>query len=120
MIANLLYVAAGGALGSVLRYLVVRFIPFAGFPLGTLVVNVTGSFLIGFSYVYLQERIADDSLRLLLMAGVLGGFTTFSAFSLETLNLLQSGYPGRALLNIVLSVILCLLACYAGMNSAKA
>ena len=119
MISNLVYIAIGGALGSVLRYLTFRLVPFAGFPLGTLIVNVSGSFLIGFAFAYMQNRMIDDSLRLFLVIGILGGFTTFSAFSLETLHLIQNGSPGRGFLNITLSIILCLLACYAGIATAK-
>ncbi len=119
MVSNLVHIAIGGALGSVLRYLTFRLVPFAGFPLGTLLVNASGSFLIGFAFVYMQDRMLDDSLRLFLVIGILGGFTTFSAFSLETLQLIQNGSPGRGLLNITLSIILCLLACYAGIATAK-
>ncbi len=119
MISNLMHIAIGGALGSVLRYVTFRLVPLAGFPLGTLAVNASSSFLIGFVYIFLQHRMVDDSLRLFLVVGILGGFTTFSAFSLETLHLLQDGYSGKAFLNITLSIILCLLACYAGIGAAK-
>ena len=118
MTSNLIHVAIGGAFGSVLRYLTFRLVPMTGFPLGTLIVNATGSFLIGFVFVYLQSRMIDDSLRLFLVIGILGGFTTFSAFSLETLNLLQNGSPGKGFLNIAVSVILCLFACTAGIGAA--
>ena len=102
-----------------LRYLAFRLVPVAGFPLGTLIVNVSGSFLIGLTFMYLQNRMLDDSLRLFLVVGILGGFTTFSAFSLETLHLIQNGSIGKGFLNITLSVMLCLLACYAGIATAK-
>lgn len=119
MSVNLFYVAAGGMLGSLLRYLLFRVTPYAGFPLATLVVNVLGCFITGLLYVYLAQRAADNGLRLFLLTGVLGGFTTFSAFSLETLNLLQDGYPAKAMLNIAASITLCLLACLAGMSAAR-
>lgn len=105
MLKNLLLVAAGGALGSVLRYLAAVVVPKigAGFPLATLVVNCIGSLLIG----YLAGKIPTDDvqLRLLLMTGLCGGFTTFSAFSLENLELLQAGGYLPAAANILLSVV---------------
>ncbi|QMU55997.1 MAG: fluoride efflux transporter CrcB [Candidatus Mycalebacterium zealandia] len=115
MVWNLICVMAGGAAGSGLRYIFFRAVPSASFPVGTLGVNIIGSFLIGLAYIHFQNRIADESMRLLLMTGLLGGFTTFSAFSLETLNLIQNGNLTKAGLNIVLSVSLCLIACFAGM-----
>lgn len=107
---NLLYIAAGGALGSVRRYGVGRwallmFGANAVLPWGTLAVNVIGSFLIGLC-VHLLPR--DNNLGLLLVTGVLGGFTTFSAFSLETVNLLKSPHPMQGLLYIALSLFLSL------------
>ena len=119
MTFNLLHVAAGGAIGSVLRYLIIYFVPSVSFPLGTLAVNVTGSFLIGAAYTCLQNRLPDDSLQLFLVVGILGGFTTFSTFSLEMLNFLQDGNYVKAFLYIGLTVILCLFACFTGMDVAK-
>lgn len=118
-----LAIAAGGALGSVLRYGVSSWIydrTGSGFPWGTLTVNFIGSLLIGFLYVVLLERSAADPLwRAGLIVGVLGGFTTFSAFSMETMNLITGGEIGRALLNIVASVALCLLATWLGMITGR-
>jgi CrcB protein len=103
-------VAAGSALGGVLRFLMVpwsqRFFA-TGFPGGTLVVNIVGSLVIG-----LVLRLAGDpavmppETRVFLTVGVCGGFTTFSAFSIENLELLQSGQYGRAFLYIVSSLLL--------------
>jgi CrcB protein len=114
------WVAIGGALGSVARYgcsgLVARF---AGvtFPWGTLLVNVSGSFVIGVlaALVAVDGRplVAGDA-RAFLMVGVLGGFTTFSSFSFDTLNLARSGAWGAAGANVVGSVVLCLLAVSVG------
>ncbi len=87
-----------------------------GFPYGTLTVNVVGSLLMGFCYVFMIERM-DVSVewRAALMIGLLGAFTTFSTFSIETLNLLESGEQMKAALNILLSVTLCILGCWLGM-----
>ena len=119
------WVALGGALGSVARYafsaVAVRWLG-AGFPYGTLFVNVTGSFTIGL----LAALVASDGRPLLgadarafLLVGVLGGFTTFSSFSLETLNLARSGALGPAILNVAGSVVLCLAAVSLGFASAS-
>jgi CrcB protein len=119
-----LWVALGGALGSVARYAfsgrAVRWLG-AEFPYGTLFVNVTGSFTIGL----LAALVASDGRPLLgadarafLLVGVLGGFTTFSSFSLETLNLARSGALGPATLNVAGSVVLCLAAVSLGFASA--
>lgn len=117
-------IAVGGALGSVLRYLIqVQCAHWWGskFPLGTLLVNVTGSLLIGVLSIVLLERwVVVDEIRLALLAGLLGGFTTFSAFSLETLHLLQQGSVLGAAVNVTLSVVLCLGACYLGVTLARA
>jgi CrcB protein len=116
----ILSIALGGALGAVLRYgLVTGAMAFIGktFPYGTLLVNVIGSFAIGVLYFWFQSRAAHhEMLRATLIIGVLGGFTTFSAFSIETLNLALGGQPLRAGLNVVLNVVLCLVAAYAGMK----
>lgn len=112
-------IAAGGALGALLRYWVslgVHHLAGRGFPYGTLTVNVLGSLLMGILYVLLLERLASGSAtRGFLLVGVLGAFTTFSTFSIETLNLIQSGETARAALNIVLSVVLCIGAAGIGL-----
>lgn len=112
-------IAVGGALGSVFRYLMAMAIQSAAgrqFPLGTLSVNVLGSLLIGLLYVWLLERsIAGVELRAFLMIGLLGGFTTFSSFSLETFNLIAEAAYGRALANLLLSAVLCVAATWLGV-----
>lgn len=120
---QLLAIASGGAVGAVLRYWTSTTIHArfgTAFPYGTLTVNVLGSLLIGFLYIWFIERAAaGPALRAFLMIGLLGAFTTFSTFSLETLNLLESGEPGRALLNVMLSVTVCLLATGFGILAAR-
>jgi fluoride exporter len=108
------WVALGGALGSVLRHAVgVLSLAVFGpaFPWGTLVVNVLGSFAIG---AVAASTTLNDDLRLFLAVGLCGGFTTFSAFSAQTLTLMQTGAWGAAALNVGGSVALCLLAVWIG------
>jgi len=116
---NILYIATGGAAGALLRYWMsssMHRILGQGFPYGTLTVNVTGSIIMGLCYVFLVERVmAGMQWRAGLMIGLLGAFTTFSSFSIETMNLLEAGQPMRAGLNILLSVTLCMLGCWLGM-----
>ena len=111
MIWLLSQVAIGGALGSVLRYLTVSLV---GGPLATFVVNVVGSLVMGVLFVTLQARLSP-----LLMTGVLGGFTTFSAFSLDALKLYQAGQSGQALLYIAGSVVISLAAVALGAALAR-
>jgi CrcB protein len=116
-------VALGGAVGSVARYLMASGIQTAtgwDFPLGTVLVNILGCFLIGTLYVLLMAR-ADprQDLRALLMVGVLGGFTTFSSFSLETVTLAMSGNYTGATLNVGLSVGACLLGTVLGISLGR-
>ncbi len=116
---TLLAIAAGGAAGAVARYLVsvgVTSLAGRGFPYGTLTVNVSGSLLIGLLYVTMIERsLLSPEWRAALQIGFLGAFTTFSTFSLETVDLLSRGEVLRASVNIVLSVFLCVAASAFGM-----
>jgi CrcB protein len=119
--ATLIAVAAGGATGSVLRYAVSLWMLRAGngFPLGTLAVNVIGSFLIGvLARVFLSVD-QDYVLRLALTTGFCGGFTTFSTFSAETLTLLQEGRAGRAAAYVVITLVLGVAATWLGLLVAK-
>ena len=118
-----LWVALGGALGSVARYAVslgaVRWVG-AGFPWGTLLVNVAGSFLIGW-LVARFSPLPNENLRgyNLWVMGICGGFTTFSSFSWQNFDLLQKGEAAAAMANILLSVTLCLLATWGGWRLAR-
>jgi len=118
-----LAIALGGALGSVLRFAMNEAVSARfgrAFPWGTLSINVIGSFLIGLLAVMLVERLeVSPAVRLGLMVGVLGGFTTFSSFSLEVVNLMQNGAFLRALLYVVASVTVCVLAAAAGIHLAR-
>lgn len=114
-----LLVTAGGALGTLARYLLsIAALPISReLPWGTICINIAGSFIIGlFGTLTLasgRHPVSED-VRLFVMVGICGGFTTFSAFSLQTLDLLRDGALYRALLNIVISVVLCILAVAAG------
>ena len=120
-----LWIALGSALGGVARYWLSGVVARRfgeSFPVGTLIVNVTGSAVIGF-----VATLSDPGGRLLMrvtarqfvMLGVLGGYTTFSSFSLQTLNLARDGEWVYASANVVLSVILCLLAVWLGQVVAR-
>ncbi len=113
MILTLTQVAIGGAIGSVLRYLMVVGI---GAHVATLLVNVMGSFLMGVLFISLAQR---TNLSPLLMTGVLGGFTTFSAFSLDAMKLWESGQTLQAGLYVLASVILSLVAVALGAALAR-
>jgi len=122
-VINVLAVAAGGAVGAVMRF------GFAssvnnwlgrGFPYGTLAVNVLGSLIMGLLYVLMLERLSvGPEWRAALQIGLLGAFTTFSSFSIETLMLIENGEVFRAVLNIVLSVSICLVAVWLGVTLGR-
>lgn len=118
-----LAVALGGALGSILRFAAVNYLtPLFNYryPIGTFLVNLAGSFLIGVAYVVLVEKASlPAEYRLFFITGVLGGFTTFSAFSLEILQLWQQGHVFNAIAYAVSSVVLGLMLAFAGMALAQ-
>ena len=116
---NVIAVGAGGFIGAVLRYgagvLCKNPAMATGFPVATFCVNVLGSFLIGLASAYfIKQGNPGGPLQLFIMVGVMGGFTTFSSFSLETINMLTDGRMGMAAANVLLSVGLCLLGVWAG------
>lgn len=122
---HLLYVALGGALGASLRHLsgllALRLLG-PGFPYGTLFVNVAGSFVMGVVIALLARKgaLVGAEWRLFLVTGLLGGFTTFSAFSLETFVLWERGESGTAIGYVLASVVLSILALVAGLMLVRA
>ena len=120
--SNYLAIALGGAIGSMGRYWLtvsmVRYPPH-WLPLGTVSVNVLGSFIIGLVWAYLQQRNESEFIRLFVAVGLLGGFTTFSTFSLETVYFLSESEWGRAVANILMNLLGCLLATVAGIGLGR-
>ncbi len=118
MIKNILLVGLGGSLGSMLRYasslLIIRFFGRA-LPIATFIVNILGCFLAGLFYNWLGAKESDHMLRMLLIIGFCGGFTTFSAFAVENIGLLQNNQFPTAILYVLLSVVTGFAAVYAGM-----
>ena len=109
-ISLLLYIGFGGFLGAISRFLIAGFVQkqfSVLFPIGTLSVNIIGSFIIGFAFMFFQNVI-EPQYKALVMTGFLGALTTFSTFSLENINMLQDGDYKRVILNIFLNVTLTL------------
>lgn len=116
---NLLLVAAGGAIGASLRHLsgiVALRIMGVGFPWGTLFVNVLGSLLMGLFVAWMTKKCGvSNDMRFFVATGILGGFTTFSAFSLDVANMIERGEMGGAFAYISASVIISLVAVFIGL-----
>jgi CrcB protein len=113
------WIALGSALGGVLRYAITRATLNIdnGFPYGTVLINIIGCFVIGFfgTLTLHGDRYAvSNNVRLFVMVGICGGFTTFSSFSLQTYDLMRAGARGRALANVAASVVLCFVSVAAG------
>ena len=118
---NYLFVGLGGSFGAISRFVIAGFVQkISGttFPLGTLTVNVLGSFLIGFLALLFEDLIAPQW-KAFFITGFLGALTTFSTFSYETTVLIQEGLFGKALLNVLLNVLLCLTATFLGIGLYK-
>ncbi len=117
----LLAIGAGGFIGAILRFLISgwaqKLSPIL-FPVGTLSVNVIGSFIIGFAALYFEAVIAPHQ-KALVVTGMLGALTTFSTFSLETVTMLQGGLWARAAANVTLNTVLCIAATTTGMMLFK-
>ncbi len=108
----LLFVGMGGFFGAISRFLIAGFVQKSFgtlFPVGTLSVNVLGSFIIGFMAMYFSEVVQPEA-KALVITGFLGALTTFSTFSLENVNMLQNGEMNKMVLNISLNIVLTLLA----------
>ncbi|MEP7237173.1 MAG: fluoride efflux transporter CrcB [Ferruginibacter sp.] len=115
MLKNLLLVGLGGGLGSMLRYAAALVINSKYFPYSTLAVNIIGSFIIGIVFAMsIKDETFLNNWKLFLATGICGGFTTFSAFSLENMGLLQSGKMGMAATYIAISIVFGLLATFWG------
>jgi len=123
MLKTIVFIAVAGAFGAVSRYgtaLGVYSIFGRNFPYGTLFVNVAGSFLMGILSIMLLDRFnVGPEWRAAILVGFLGSFTTFSTFSIETLNMLEQGDFSRALLNMALSLSLCIMAVWFGVSVGR-
>ena len=115
-----LFVAIGGAIGAVGRYLLSTPINERAAPWGTIIVNVVGSVVLGFLIGWFGDRSADPAIQIGLLTGVLGGFTTFSTFSAETVLLLEHGRWQLAMLNVVVSILFGVGAAGAGYMLGRA
>ena len=116
-LVNILYVAAGGALGSVIRYVVSIAVPkWQMMPIATISVNIIGSLLIG---IIIGVTPKTHPTHLIAAIGFCGGFTTFSTFSLETVKMFEDGYNTQAMLYILISIATCLGATILGLKIAK-
>ena len=120
---KLLLIALGGAIGSTARYLASTFVnglaQTSVFPWGTFTVNASGSFIIGLLLAIGEAYFISSPLRFFLFIGVLGGYTTFSSFSVETMNLFRSGETGMALGYLLLSNLTCVTLSFAGFFAAR-
>jgi len=122
-VERLILICLGGALGTGLRYLAsglaARWLG-ADFPYGTLIVNVVGSFLIGLiQEIGTASLLIQDTTRLFLTVGIMGGLTTYSSFSYETIRLAQMGAWGQAWVNVLVTTALCLSVCFLGIAAGR-
>jgi len=120
---QILAIAGGGATGALMRFWVSGWVYAMfgrGFPYGTLAVNVLGSLVMGLCSVLLVERLTvGPEVRAFILVGFLGAFTTFSTFSIETFNLIEGGEAFKALANVLVSVVVCVIAAWAGVVAGR-
>jgi CrcB protein len=119
---KILYLVVGGAIGTVARYFISGFAQKymgSGFPWGTLVVNITGAFIIGFIWGLFETIEIRSGFRIFVFIGILGGFTTFSSFALETMNLYKQGEVKMAFFNILANNALAIILVFVGFMAAR-
>ncbi|MEQ1553910.1 MAG: fluoride efflux transporter CrcB [Ferruginibacter sp.] len=117
MLKNILLVGLGGSIGAMLRYIITLLLKVQNFPYQTLLVNIIGSLVIGLVFgLSAKNHNFPESLKLFLATGICGGFTTFSAFSIENMNMLKQGNYLLAILYIFASITLCIIAVFAGFK----
>lgn len=120
---TVLLVSIGAILGANLRYFVAQFVTAragSGFPFGTLIINITASFILGFFLIWTTERVlADPRWRVFVAVGFCGGYSTYSSYAFETFALFERGAFGSALLNIVVMNVVCFLAVALGAALAR-
>jgi CrcB protein len=120
-VTRIAYIGIAGGIGCILRYLVSGVIQTRStqiFPIGTLVANTLGCLAIGYLAVRFEATLSDPNIRAAVLVGLLGGFTTFSTFSLETLKLAQNGQMLPAAANIIASLVCCLAGVWVGQRIA--
>ena len=114
-IKNILLVGLGAGMGGMMRYLILLFFKTQTFPYNTLLINVLGSFVIGIVFAITEKQTQSaEQIKLIFATGICGGFTTFSAFSVENLQLIKSGNYFAAISYITLSVLFCIVGVFAG------
>ena len=119
MLQQVVMVALGGGIGAALRYLTSEWISNEGFPYATLAVNLVGSFLMGTLAIALAEQVISKDLALLFGTGLLGGLTTMSAFSVETIRLIEEQQTGIAASYVGLTIVLCPLLAFIGWRLSE-